>query len=66
MVREVGLLMSEKYPAFACSADGIALCQMQDTTYKTTGGNQMPIFLKRKPPERCCPPKTVFSYYDEQ
>lgn len=27
MVREVGLLMSEKYPAFACSADGIALCK---------------------------------------
>lgn len=25
MVREVGLLMREKYPIFACSADGIAL-----------------------------------------
>lgn len=27
MAREIGLFMSEKYPVFVCSADGIALCK---------------------------------------
>lgn len=37
MVREVRPLMSEKYPAFACSADGIhvALCKCREQHIKS-------------------------------
>lgn len=61
MVREVGLLMSEKYPAFACSADGIALCKCRVQHIKKLVEIKCPYSLREKPPERCCPQKTVFS-----